>query len=218
GLGFCFAKQGGFGMNKEEYLTRLQYCISQLPPVEAQNTMQYYREYFDDAGEENFASVMAELGTPEQLAAKICSSYGINYQQPVNENNTSKAVIIAIIAVLTCPIWFTAGIVILSLVFSLFMVILSLIFSAGVVGICLIFAGLLVFAAGFPTLFTHVPTGTMLIGAGLVLCAVGILFSLLLIWMILGTKDLISFIIKKIKKFIEKRKTRKAYSGKAGIQ
>ena len=84
-------------MNKEEYLTRLQYCISQLPPVEAQNTMQYYREYFDDAGEENFASVMAELGTPEQLAAKICSSYGINYQQPVNENNTSKAVIIAII-------------------------------------------------------------------------------------------------------------------------
>lgn len=52
-------------MNKEEYLTRLQYCISQLPPVEAQNTMQYYREYFDDAGEENFASVMAELGTPE---------------------------------------------------------------------------------------------------------------------------------------------------------
>ena len=190
-------------MNKEEYLTRLQYCISQLPPVEAQNTMQYYREYFDDAGEENFASVMAELGTPEQLAAKICSSYGINYQQPVNENNTSKAVIIAIIAVLTCPIWFTAGIVILSLVFSLFMVILSLIFSAGVVGICLIFAGLLVFAAGFPTLFTHVPTGTMLIGAGLVLCAVGILFSLLLIWMILGTKNLISFIIKKIKKFIE---------------
>lgn len=107
-------------MNKEEYLTRLQYCISQLPPVEAQNTMQYYREYFDDAGEENFASVMAELGTPEQLAAKICSSYGINYQQPVNENNTSKAVIIAIIAVLTCPIWFTAGIVILSLVFSAF--------------------------------------------------------------------------------------------------
>ncbi len=205
-------------MNKEEYLTRLQYCISQLPPVEAQNTMQYYREYFDDAGEENFASVMAELGTPEQLAAKICSSYGINYQQPVNENNTSKAVIIAIIAVLTCPIWFTAGIVILSLVFSLFMVILSLIFAAGVVGICLIFAGLLVFAAGFPTLFTHVPTGTMLIGAGLVLCAVGILFSLLLIWMILGTKDLISFIIKKIKQFIEKRKTRKAYSGKGGIQ
>ena len=58
----------------------------------------------------------------------------------------------------------------------------------------------------------------MLIGAGLVLCAVGILFSLLLIWMILGTKDLISFIIKKSKKFIEKRKTRKAYSGKAGIQ
>ena len=98
------------------------------------------------------------------------------------------------------------------------MVILSLIFAAGVVGICLIFAGLIVFAAGFPTLFTHVPTGIMLIGAGLVLCAVGILFSLLLIWMIIGTKDLISFIIKKIKQFIEKRKTRKAYSGKAGIQ
>ena len=51
-------------MNKEEYLTRLQYCISQLPPVEAQNTMQYYREYFDDAGEENFASCPRHLKKP----------------------------------------------------------------------------------------------------------------------------------------------------------
>ena len=204
-------------MTREEYLTRLQYCISQLPPAEAQNTMQYYREYFDDAGEENLSSVMTELGTPEQLAAKICSSYGINYQQPPKENNTSKTVLIAIIAVLTCPIWFVEGIVVLSLVFSLFMIILSLIFAAGVIGISFVVCGLIVFIAGFPTLFTHIPTGIMLLGTGLVLCSLGILFILLLIWMIIGAIRLISFLAKKVKNFIQNRKARRAESGKAGI-
>ena len=85
-------------MNKEEYLTRLQYCISQLPPVEAQNTMQYYREYFDDAGITEDMVVPESVGTPEQITMRLkksinsgenITSENINIGGTYNRDNTS---------------------------------------------------------------------------------------------------------------------------------
>lgn len=40
-------------MTREEYLNILQANLQYLPPQEAENIMEYYREYFDDAGVEN---------------------------------------------------------------------------------------------------------------------------------------------------------------------
>ena len=37
--------------------------------------MQYYTEYFADAGIENQEEVIKELGTPEELANKIIEEY-----------------------------------------------------------------------------------------------------------------------------------------------
>ena len=40
-------------MTREEYLDILQNNLHGIPPQEAENIMEYYREYFDDAGVEN---------------------------------------------------------------------------------------------------------------------------------------------------------------------
>ncbi len=201
-------------MTREEYLTRLQYNIASLPPLEVQNIMQYYREYFDDAGEENLYNVMQELGTPEQLAQKIRAGYSVPYPQPA-KSGTNTA-LIAVIAVLTSPIWLVAGIVAASLIFALFVIVFSVIFSVGIVGIALTGAGLFVFIMGFPTLFIHVPTGIMLIGAGLILVAVGLLILMLLIWLFAGVIRLISYFIRKFKEHRSKRKSRKASAENGG--
>ena len=42
---------------KEEYLDILQNNLHGIPPQEAENIMEYYREYFDDAGVENAEKV-----------------------------------------------------------------------------------------------------------------------------------------------------------------
>lgn len=57
-------------MTREEYLDILQNNLHGIPPQEAENIMEYYREYFDDAGVENAEKVMQELGAPEQLAKR----------------------------------------------------------------------------------------------------------------------------------------------------
>lgn len=59
-------------MNKETYLRFLRaYLTSRLPAGEVEDIMNYYTEYFADAGESREAVVMAELGSPEQLAKQI---------------------------------------------------------------------------------------------------------------------------------------------------
>ena len=45
-------------MTREEYLDILQNNLHGIPPQEAENIMEYYREYFDDAGVDNAEKVM----------------------------------------------------------------------------------------------------------------------------------------------------------------
>ena len=58
-------------MRRREFLTRLEAALVTLPYEERQAALRYYEEYLLDAGEENEAEAIAELGAPEVLADKI---------------------------------------------------------------------------------------------------------------------------------------------------
>lgn len=60
-------------MNRSEYLRILSERITSLPRDEYNNIMEYYTEYFEEAGEGNDEKVIEELGRPEALAEKIIS-------------------------------------------------------------------------------------------------------------------------------------------------
>lgn len=58
-------------MNRAEFMRRLTELLGDVSPTEREEAIQYYNDYFDDAGEENEGSVIASLGTPEELARTI---------------------------------------------------------------------------------------------------------------------------------------------------
>ena len=58
-------------MNREEYLERLSWLLSDIPDEEREEAISYYRDYFEDAGAEQEATVIADLGSPEKTAAVI---------------------------------------------------------------------------------------------------------------------------------------------------
>lgn len=58
-------------MNRAEFMSRLTALLQDVPPAEREEALTYYNEYFDDAGEENEAGVIASLGSPEELAKSI---------------------------------------------------------------------------------------------------------------------------------------------------
>lgn len=58
-------------MNRAEFMRRLTELLGDVSPMERDEAIQYYNDYFDDAGAENESSVIASLGTPEELARTI---------------------------------------------------------------------------------------------------------------------------------------------------
>ena len=58
-------------MNRAEFMAGLSVLLSDITEEEREEALSYYEDYFDDAGAENEASVIASLGTPEKVAAII---------------------------------------------------------------------------------------------------------------------------------------------------
>lgn len=58
-------------MNKQEFLNELSQRLSGLPDKEIADVIQYYGEYFDEAGAENEEKTMNELGSAAEIAKKL---------------------------------------------------------------------------------------------------------------------------------------------------
>ena len=58
-------------MSRKEFMERLEKLLWNISESEREEALQYYNDYFDDAGEENEAKVIEELVSPEQVAQKI---------------------------------------------------------------------------------------------------------------------------------------------------
>lgn len=58
-------------MNKQQFMAELKQLLGDLPATERDEALNYYEDYFADAGEENEASIIEELGSPEKVAFTI---------------------------------------------------------------------------------------------------------------------------------------------------
>ena len=58
-------------MNRAEFMSRLAALLQDVPLAEREEALQYYNDYFDDAGEGNEESTIASLGSPEEIAKSI---------------------------------------------------------------------------------------------------------------------------------------------------
>ncbi|MBD5519000.1 MAG: DUF1700 domain-containing protein [Lachnospiraceae bacterium] len=58
-------------MNRAEFMSRLASLLQDVPLAEREEALQYYNDYFDDAGEGNEESTIASLGSPEEIAKSI---------------------------------------------------------------------------------------------------------------------------------------------------
>ena len=58
-------------MRKDAFLKRLEMLLSEISAEEREEAMAFYRGYFEDAGEENEETILAELGSPENVAETI---------------------------------------------------------------------------------------------------------------------------------------------------
>lgn len=63
-------------MSRIEFMNELRALLQDISAEEREEAMQYYNDYFDDAGAENEQSVISELGSPQKVAQTIKAGLG----------------------------------------------------------------------------------------------------------------------------------------------
>ena len=58
-------------MNKESFLKELSFLLPDLEEDEKKEALQYYQDYFDEAGPEREQEILAHIGSPEKAASEI---------------------------------------------------------------------------------------------------------------------------------------------------
>ncbi len=65
-------------MNRTDFMRQLESLLQNISPAEREAALQYYNDYFDDAGPENEQDVMEALGNPARVAESIKRDQTIN--------------------------------------------------------------------------------------------------------------------------------------------
>ena len=58
-------------MNREGFMSQLEVLLADIPASEREEALQYYNDYFEDAGAENEPDVIQSLGSPRAIAENI---------------------------------------------------------------------------------------------------------------------------------------------------
>lgn len=190
-------------MNAYEYLQALRAALAVLPDDEIDSAMRYYEDYFLDAGDENAAQVIEQLGPPEQVAEAILRDYtGVARRRPERfEEEKAQTVTGVPLGRDGKPLtrkkginpWMLACIVLLALIFGPVAVAVIGAIIVAVVGLVIGIAACVVavpaatlIGGGALVLFSFLLWATpasalATLGAGLVVGAVGLLLVLLVI-------------------------------------
>lgn len=166
-------------MTKQEFLDKLRAGLVGLPSQDIEERLAFYAEMIDDRMEDGLpeADAVAAVGTVEEIVAQVVAEtpFAKLAVERVKPKHRLKSWEILLL-VLGAPLWFSLGIVALSVLFSVYVVLWSLIVS-----LWSVFAA---FAGGaFGGLFggilfactNNATAGLALIAAGLVLAGLSIL-------------------------------------------
>lgn len=168
-------------MTKTEYIAKLTKYLRKLPQQDYKEAIEYFMEYFEEAGPENEARVIAELGTPKEAAHEVISRL---LEEKIVEDKSSlrnKTTIlwIAILAVLASPVALPILLFFLAMIVTLLMIIFAVIVTALALTFALLISGIYTFFTSFSLL--SVSLASTLFGGGLGLLMFGGALLLLLI-------------------------------------
>lgn len=163
-------------MTKGQYMSALAGWLKRLPKEDFERAMEYYEEYFQEAGEENVEEAIKNLGMPREAAEQIIQDLAQkNAQKPVkNVRQGMSKVWVGILAVCAVPIAIPVIAVILA---ALAVVILGgggILVSIVLMGASGIICGAAVFAASVALLFVSVRDAVMNMGVSLLCCGVSL--------------------------------------------
>ncbi len=195
-------------MNKEQFLLDLASALAGLPEEDIEKSLEYYSEMIDDRIEEGLSDeeAVADLGSIEEIRAQIIKDTPLPklIKEKVKPKRSLSGLEITLI-IIGSPIWFSLLVAAAAVVFSLYITLWSLIVVLFAVEACFAacaFAGIV----ASPLLFVlgNIPTALFILGCGLFLAGLSVLWVFVCKWGVKGILWLTRVFIKSL--FIRKEK------------
>lgn len=171
-------------MSREEYLRALSRELRRLPKDEYEKAMDYYVEYFEDAGPEKEQAIIAELGAPRDVAAQIIMDAAIErMDKPAKSVKRGLGTIwIVLLALCAAPVALPVVLVLLACAACVLAGIAMVLFGAFLVVAVGVAAGIVEVVCGVVLLGAHPASGMAAIGLGLAFLGLSILGGFLVLW------------------------------------
>lgn len=199
-------------MNRIDFMKQLESLLQNVSKAEREEALQYYNDYFDDAGPENEKEVIEALGNPARVAENIkrdlignsevharasdraLIEYGkaqsTSQGKPQEEGKSSKTelpvwaiVLLVVLLVLASPAILGVGSGALGVLVGVIASWFSVIFGFGVAAVVLFIVMFILVVLGIVCIFTDPLAGVGLIGSGILCGGIGILFLMLTVAM-----------------------------------
>lgn len=162
-------------MNKQEYMRQLKIKLKRLPKDDFERAVEYYEEYFAEAGAENEQKAIEDLGSPQEAADQIIKDFALNYsKEPVrNVKSGVNALWVGVLALFAAPIALPLMAVGVILCFVVVIVILSLLLALLLTAASTVVVGPMSIIAGFMTITKSIPVFLTCVGMGLLSMGIG---------------------------------------------
>lgn len=194
-------------MNRAQFMEQLERLLADISEAERQEALDYYESYFDDAGEENEADVIRELGSPGKVAAIIKADLKESNERYAQYSETGysdtrtkderqmperrkgyhadrtkrRSVLILILIALIFVSPFIEGAVggVFGVLVTIVLLPFLIVLTLGAVSIGLIVGGVICGLTGIGICIGSPAAGVLALGVGCILLAAGILLMML---------------------------------------
>ncbi|MFR6258690.1 MAG: DUF1700 domain-containing protein, partial [Anaerovoracaceae bacterium] len=171
-------------MNRKKFIDILKEELSKLPDEEIDAAIEYYEEYFDEAGAENEEEVLSELGSPKKVASQIKSEYAVRLLDSDEVHTARKgfsAVKWTLIGICSAPISIPVIIVLITMVIVTFTVFISVAASLLLSLIAAAAASIGALVLGVLAIPVAISTSCFFIGCGLMGLGISVILGYLVI-------------------------------------
>lgn len=220
-------------MNRKEFIEQLRYLLQDISEEEREDALEYYENYFDEAGEDQETRVIEELESPEKVAAIIRDSvrgeegeaqyteqgyYNRRYEEDAKVpetrnlefgkfhfkgNRNRNMVLLILIAIGIVSVCLPGIAGIGGAAIGILGGCIGIIFSILGGIIGLFTGGVATIVYAIVQMSTSVAEGLFFLGVGFVLLALGVLLCILFVWIVM---DLLPRLIRWIVGFFRKEK------------
>ena len=166
-------------MTKTEYMKVLSKKLRRLPKEDYERAVEYFEEYFADAGLENEQKAIEDLGTPEEAARELIMDLAEENadKPPKTVKRGMRAIWIGILGICAAPIALPLALVFIILIACAFLVVFCVLLCIVIAGVSVAAGGIISAIAGAAVLFQSFADGLCNLGFGLGCFGAGLLFT-----------------------------------------